>query len=166
MAVVSYTALHVFYTWYMPCDTWGWKKSHLLYSFYQVFTSCCDPWQYRKCSVQNHLWCMMWTLGRNGTVVADSQSDGVLECKRLGCEIQWQGGPKNLKTTQGRFFSLRPLLPPPLLPSKQGMFSSKNGMFFPPFFWRNFQLQSWWAVYLFQLSNGSKIFKYTTCYYN
>ena len=31
-----------------------------------------------------------------------------------------QGGPKNLKTTRGRFFSLRPLLPPPpsCLPNK------------------------------------------------
>ena len=33
-----------------------------------MFTSCCDPWQYRKCSVQNHLWCVTWTLGQNGTV--------------------------------------------------------------------------------------------------
>ena len=31
-------------------STWGWKNSHLLYSFYQVFTSWSELWQY---SVQN-----------------------------------------------------------------------------------------------------------------
>jgi len=55
-------------------SAWGQKKSHLLYSFYQVFTSCCDLWQYCKCSVQNHLWCVTWTLGRNGTVVDRSRT--------------------------------------------------------------------------------------------
>jgi len=32
-----------------------------------VFTSWCYPWQFHKCSVQNNLWCMMWTLGQNST---------------------------------------------------------------------------------------------------
>ena len=33
-----------------------------------MFTSWCDLWQFCKCSVQNNLWCVMWTLGWNSTV--------------------------------------------------------------------------------------------------
>jgi len=85
-----------------------------------------------------------------------------------GAEIfgSYSRGSQEFKNYPGSIFSVKALATPPLLPSKQGMFLSKNGMFFPPFFWRNFWLCSWWAVNLFQLSNGSKIFKYTICYYN
>jgi len=49
-------------------------------------------------------------------------------------------GPQEFKNYPGLIFLVKALGTPPLLPSKWGMFSSKKGMFFPPFFWRNFPL--------------------------
>ena len=36
--------------------------------YYTHSTRCSLAVVTRKCSVQNHLWCVMWTLGQNGTV--------------------------------------------------------------------------------------------------
>ena len=119
--------------------------------------------QGRSRGVESIGWAWASALTRRGGGSGMKNCDAREKSLNGSFDRRWQGGPKNLKTTWGWFFLLRPLiLPPPLLPSKQGMFSSKNGMFFPPFFWRNFWLRSWWAVNHFQLSNGSKIFKYTT----
>ena len=43
-------------------------------------------------------------------------------------------GSDNLETTWGRFFLIEALGTPLLLPSKECMFSFREGMFFPPFF--------------------------------
>jgi len=59
-----------------------------------VFTSCCDPWQYHKCSVQNHLWCVTWTLSRNGTVTWEAAA-----CDRL-CYLSHNNLANNLQTTK------------------------------------------------------------------
>jgi len=76
-----------------------------------------------------------------------------------------EGGPKNLKTIQGQFFLLRPLLPPPPAFQTSYVFIQKEYVF-PTLLLKKFLPLLLVGHKPFQLSNGSKIFKYTTCYYN